>query len=818
MRKHLSIFGICLLFLLLGSSLLNDMVIYTPDSARYLVWANSLAQGKGFKDETTPEPTRYVIHAPLYSLLLAPSALLFPYNVPAAKAVTLLIGCCAIFFFYLWLRRRLGEWQALLGSGLLALNPLMMTYATQMLSDIPFALSLILVFLFAENIIDSEKGDLKTRIIFLCAIISGIFLREIGITLMISAVLFFLWKKEKKLALQILIVSLVVYGLWLLRNEIIIAGAEEPPLKNSQVLFSHLYTSEYESIFAEFFSRIRSNLNVYTGLVGRLIFMPDVTSEHSLMVTAYPSTNQVVQFILHALQIVISGITLIIASVGIWHLRKEKIFELQIIFLVLYGSTILIYPINDVRFLFPAVVFLIYYFVLGISSLLNLWKIGPSFNAIRSSFTGLFILLLIPNLYWMQSFITNGYRFTHRSNDTKQSIGSEQLPDIYSKPLHLAAHWIVQHSDSSAIVLTRWKEVAIWLEGRKIIESNPQILPKAFYRQVRDYGVSFVVSARWRSPINEFEEQFVRTPQYNFHLLYQVDNVEVYSVKRKENIGDNRTEELTKDSIRYSFVQALTNLEDDPIRSEQMLKTIFYKNELPASIQFHISVAREICGGLDSAENMFRRFLSMPQAGSFIPLTRYHLGIIQLFRQIETTPSNAGKAKIFQTIALNYWELGYRKQAMKMLYKALTADSNNVTSIICSILFPLQMNDTISVRKHIGLAIAHKLEDVNVSGAATILRYYDTLRATSGISEKAKLKMGIAQVFLSMGLREDAIDQLHEILIFNPTDENALYLLGELMEIKRRFAPAVGCYKRILEKNPENYLAMQKIYLLKDRI
>ena len=59
-------------FTAVGLFRLNDLSLYT-DSTRYLIWANSLATGSGFLDPTSSEPTRFVMNAPLYSVLLVPS-------------------------------------------------------------------------------------------------------------------------------------------------------------------------------------------------------------------------------------------------------------------------------------------------------------------------------------------------------------------------------------------------------------------------------------------------------------------------------------------------------------------------------------------------------------------------------------------------------------------------------------------------------------------------------------------------------------------------------------------------------------------------
>ncbi|MFZ1978556.1 MAG: hypothetical protein WAV76_11430, partial [Bacteroidota bacterium] len=58
---------LCILFFAAGLISLNTMIVYNPDSARYLVWANSLAKFSGYMDASGPELSRYVVHAPLYS-------------------------------------------------------------------------------------------------------------------------------------------------------------------------------------------------------------------------------------------------------------------------------------------------------------------------------------------------------------------------------------------------------------------------------------------------------------------------------------------------------------------------------------------------------------------------------------------------------------------------------------------------------------------------------------------------------------------------------------------------------------------------------
>ena len=85
----------CIVFFVMGIARINDLTLYTPDSIRYLIWGNSLAHGHGFVDDTQPDPDRYVVHAPLVSVLLVPVEALFPRSVEAAKVLIVLFGVLA---------------------------------------------------------------------------------------------------------------------------------------------------------------------------------------------------------------------------------------------------------------------------------------------------------------------------------------------------------------------------------------------------------------------------------------------------------------------------------------------------------------------------------------------------------------------------------------------------------------------------------------------------------------------------------------------------------------------------------------------------
>ena len=101
----------------------------------------------GYLDSSTPDPTRYVVHAPLYPVLLVPASWIAPAGILAAKLTTVGFALLALCFFFRWIRDRAGDQWAIIACTLVAFNPLFLISSTEVLSDIPFAAAGVAVLL-----------------------------------------------------------------------------------------------------------------------------------------------------------------------------------------------------------------------------------------------------------------------------------------------------------------------------------------------------------------------------------------------------------------------------------------------------------------------------------------------------------------------------------------------------------------------------------------------------------------------------------------------------------------------------------------------
>jgi len=194
--------------------------------------------------------------------------------------------------------------------------------------------------------------------------------------------------------------------------------------------------------------------------------------------------------------------------------------------------------------------------------------------------------------------------------------------------------------------------------------------------------VKYIVAVRWRAPIQEYETLFVQSDRFVFIPVYTVENVDVYEVQWKEASSGKQGIAMPNSSIRSSYDQALSILEDEPLTSEGMLKKIVTGTEGYTMVTFHIGVAKEFAGQLDSAAAIFENFRSLAQAGPYLEQAWYHLEMISRLKVALFSLTSVQHSALYQSLAVDYWQLGYRKRAMHMLSQSMKADSQFYSAML----------------------------------------------------------------------------------------------------------------------------------------
>lgn len=169
------------------------------DDGLFFVSAKSLATGQGFRILSLPEQpaqTKYPVLYPLYLSLIWRINPHFPENVPLASwASWILLAICIGLTWLYWRDEGWTEYRIWIVAALLAINPYMILFGSNLFSEIFF-----ICWLLAALIAGNKKG---VAMALLAGALAGLayLSRTAGIALLISMPAWYLWRREGRRAM-----------------------------------------------------------------------------------------------------------------------------------------------------------------------------------------------------------------------------------------------------------------------------------------------------------------------------------------------------------------------------------------------------------------------------------------------------------------------------------------------------------------------------------------------------------------------------------------------------------------------------------------
>ena len=386
-------FLICL-GVLLGALQLHPHLGLFNDDAEYLVLGEALAGGQGYTWANDPLQPPHNKYPPGYPLAVAGVLLLTGHaddaygGIIPVKLLTLLAFAGALILLWLLLSRTQREpgFEPLLAVGLFAVNPFVLEYAVQIMSELPYTLLSLLALWAAtrygterhasadhhsrplrhsresgnppsargENsiaagpappIAATEPTTTRRRIpwrqLLLLAVLAVLcyYVRGVGATVVVSLVLWLLFHRQTRGAIVIGGVSAALIGLWQVRNAIVLPVT----IYSYQFFLKDQENFSAGTIgFTDLLVRIASNMEHYV-LAGFL----DVDR---------PGLGIIVS--------VIAGVGWLIAAFG-WGIQLRRQFSLVAVYTFVYLGVVFIWSYASGRFLIPVIPFLGYYGLIG---------------------------------------------------------------------------------------------------------------------------------------------------------------------------------------------------------------------------------------------------------------------------------------------------------------------------------------------------------------------------------------------------------------------------------------------------------------------
>ncbi len=796
-------FLVAALFLAAGFLRLNDLTLYTPDSARYVIWGNSLASGNGFLDDTQPEAHSFVFHAPLYPVLIAPVELFFPLAVEPVKIVTLLWGAGALWLLYLWLFRLLGRGAALAGTAMMAFHPLFLVYATEPLSEVPFIGFVLVVLTLLSGI---EKGETPGRTAWWMLVLASACLglvREVGILLWLVVVAYLFGKEWKRGAVVLAAGVLALGGWYYVRNTLLVGVPAGSPGGNAGLVMTHLLTDQEGPFSAELVARLSLNLSSYLPIAGGMLFFPLSGGDTAGLLPAgygFPAAIRPVVIALFSAAIVAGMVRSVMAG------RGGRMLVLSWFSLLLAAA---VYPVYDPRFMVPLLPISLYFALSGILSGVAATGGGKKFTL--PVLLSVCILVIAPNARPIAALIDLNAQYHADPEELTARLTSRAgYPAYYTEPWGILRERLRVLPDSGTILATPSKELALVSGGRKVLELDPGVTQAVFDRLLRVNDVGYLLApVQWGSH-RTYEFLMAESRRFAFDEVTAAGNLHLLKVSPVPfTRQDPRTTGIPAGAGAADHLRAARVLirQGDAGGALVELESAAALGPGRPEISYQAIVASAMIGDTVRAREEFRKLLAMRQAGSYLFAARYHLYLMDILIAARKLPQGADRVFRMYDIGRRYWEHGYYRTARELLTSEMAGDSSFFVGHLWAFHFNFQTGDTATAR-----IFLRRLDSIDSS--STLVRNFHALmdlRAAIGAltpsPERARLRLRMATIYRDIELPDECSDEAEAALSDDPGYAEALLFLAETYAGEGYPGRAVGFYRRYLGLVPDDTLA-----------
>ncbi len=772
-----------LLFLVLGLARTNDLSLYT-DSTRYLIWGNSVAHGKGFVDETQPIPEHYVVNAPFYAVLLAPVLLVFPMSLMAAKIWTLLWGVFGLILMYRWLLRFTVPSLAIAVVLFLAVNPLMLVISTEVLTEAAFIVLVLSSFLLAEKI-ESGEGSTKHRIVLIGILSVVMLLREIGISLVAAFAVSYFFRKRYRDLVVVLVVAGVLFGIWTLRNTVLVGVPADNQAPNLKFFFGHFVTPPDASLASELLARTSINLKGYFGETGGSLFyrfpmnlMVSPGSAFSGVAALISSMNLVIALLIAAL--VLFG--------AVIDLRSNRTSSVRLMFLLFYMAIMLLYPVHDIRFQLPLLPVVLFYVVRALESLRSvLNKQGKRVPVWAAAL----LLVATPNILCCYELLRTNLAYRAAPAEFwRASAASDASSNYFASPWSEMGKLIGRHVQGSSAIASSEKEIVPFAPQFRFLEVNRGVPLPMLESMLRTYRISHLIAAESYGNVETFQVSLTGSSRFRLDLIDSVAGLKLYKVlsRLREPASAPRTQVLTLSTVRASDLMQLGRLS---LRSGRYSDAVAFFSrareqfDRQSEITFYILVTHALAGDTLEAVQELPRLYASPSATSFIPPARVFLYAMNELKRVRSDRGAPGASDRLYDVARTVWSLGYGRQAYGLVKELLGSEPNHFVGLLWAWHWGIQLGDTAAAGAYLGRLQGIDSANAVVRSFTAMTRTHRELQRGPTTAEQCRLHLLLAKEYTKMELPEEAFDEVERALRADPLSADAENVRAELLSKRK---------------------------------
>jgi len=475
------------------------------------------------------------------------------------------------------------------------------------------------------------------------------------------------------------------------------------------------------------------------------------------------------------------------------------------IFFVLYIGIILSYPVLDSRFFYP--VFLLFLLWLG-STLSYLRQLNN--RIINFAIGGLVVILLLPNFVWTINFIDTQHRINNDPLgtflDSKDSTVNTRHFQIV---LPLAGDWLNKQNDSSDVVISPYKELAFYLNQKKVFGVDRNVSTSGFNQAIQDYDVQYVVLLKdiigWR----DYEMQFNFNDRYSFTMVFDSGAVEVYKILPKIILD----RESGNFSLLFSKIKNRNYKAADEFFTQNRTTVNYHADLLSLNI-----INKQYQGQMDSVSKLLERFYTKSQGFSYTSLASIHQTLIGRRALLDKMPLSDFRSRLLLNLGMTYWQIDMKDVALKYYQQCIDEDSTVALAYVFKIVFSFQAGDTAAAIK-----MHHRLRSVFPNAELadkidSLMHYQSSYRKSVSLRLKAESLENIFDLYQSLGLTIPAREVGKKILLIDPSRISVYKKLGILYEKENEYYPALKNLNRYTLQNRNDSTVDARINDLKRKL
>jgi tetratricopeptide (TPR) repeat protein len=449
---------------------IDGFVLLEPDSADYVIMAESLARDGEYRAPYDPTATPYSWRPPGLSILLMPVALALPHSIAACKAAVLLFSMLGILLIYGIVREISGCRAGLFAAAVFASNPSTLLWSTEVVTEPAYVAATLL--LLGPLSLRNRHGS-KAMLISGLVLGATPLIRTVGLSLTLAMLLWLVHSRRFRELLLLSTLALAPYLGWM---------AFRPPGEHES--YAGFVTDQLSDLgFRNTVIRIATGSIQNLTHILRVIIpggMPGVPV-YSLT-TRFPST---VPSGAEWLAVGIGCAFLTVCGIGLFYRRHES-GGLAMLYLAAYTVCLGFWPSRDERFLWPLLAPLLLFLPAGSQVVVS--RMGSrdprAARFIRTSFLGLGGLLIVWQLVVSLGMATTSYMCHAAGNETATTA----LPNYFAD-WEKAGLWLAEHSAPFERVITT--NSSLFCTSRRFQQSI-LVGPSGLNRKIRDLPARYV--------------------------------------------------------------------------------------------------------------------------------------------------------------------------------------------------------------------------------------------------------------------------------------------------------------------------------------